>query len=262
MSDFHLREAPQFATPRQKRTPSFKDLPLPFSYSPSDDGTDENLLILLHGLGDSHTPFYKLGCSFKLPQTAVLSVRAPEQIPYLYEQAFQWYESFDPLGELIPNPNPTPALDVLTVLFAKLTDDFGWPATRIHFFGFAQGGTVALELALKWHRARPSEPFASVVSVSGPLISFPTLDKRCSTSVLIMHRPPPAEPSMPKDAITTLSKGFSAVSDKKLSGKRNGMPAAREEWMPIMRFWSTHLAKRQESGLYEVLSGTAPVPTP
>lgn len=44
----HIRES---ASPRQKTVP--KNLPIPFMYHPSDDGTDENLLILLHGLGAS-----------------------------------------------------------------------------------------------------------------------------------------------------------------------------------------------------------------
>ncbi len=44
----HIRESP---SPRQKTVP--KNLPVPFIYHPSDDGTDENLLILLHGLGAS-----------------------------------------------------------------------------------------------------------------------------------------------------------------------------------------------------------------
>ena len=105
--------------PRIKPPPQSSAISAPFSYSPSDDGTDENLLILLHGLGsfthrlfvffavdnelkqtsfscnnnvhtvtatikltttgDTHVPFSKLSRSFKLPQTATLALRAPEQ---------------------------------------------------------------------------------------------------------------------------------------------------------------------------------------
>ena len=38
-------------SPRVKPAPSKDAIPVPFDYAPSDDGTDENLLILLHGLG-------------------------------------------------------------------------------------------------------------------------------------------------------------------------------------------------------------------
>jgi hypothetical protein len=43
--------------PRIKPPPQSTAISAPFSYTPSDDGTDENLLILLHGLG-SHCPFF------------------------------------------------------------------------------------------------------------------------------------------------------------------------------------------------------------
>jgi hypothetical protein len=33
----------------------------------------------VHTSGDTHVPFSKLGRSFKLPQTATLALRAPEQ---------------------------------------------------------------------------------------------------------------------------------------------------------------------------------------
>lgn len=36
---------------------------------------------------------------------------------------------------------------------------------------------------------------------------------------------------------------------------RAGMPASKEEWEPIMRFWSEKLRRRQAEGLYEVMSG-------
>jgi len=36
-------------------------------------------VIQLTTLGDTHVPFSKLGRSFKLPQTATLALRAPEQ---------------------------------------------------------------------------------------------------------------------------------------------------------------------------------------
>ena len=41
-----------------KPPPQLTAISAPFSYTPSQDGTDENLLILLHGLG-SHRPFFR-----------------------------------------------------------------------------------------------------------------------------------------------------------------------------------------------------------
>ena len=56
MSDLVLRETPAVSTPKVKLHPKSGSggIPVPFEYNPSDDGTDENLLILLHGLGKCH----------------------------------------------------------------------------------------------------------------------------------------------------------------------------------------------------------------
>lgn len=46
-----LREAPVSSIPKVKKHPQESVIAVPFAYAPADDGTDENLLILLHGLG-------------------------------------------------------------------------------------------------------------------------------------------------------------------------------------------------------------------
>ncbi|KAF7343418.1 MYND-type domain-containing protein [Mycena venus] len=166
--------------------------------------------------GDTHVPFSKLGRQLKLPQTAVLAVRAPDQVPFLYEESFAWFPSFDELGELIERPNPTPALLLMERIFRHLSDDCAWPANRIHIFGFAQGGSVAVEFGIKMHR----ETLGSIVTISGPLLSYPTLATLSLTPVLV------------------------AYLEHKM-GAEGGMPASKPEWEPIMRFWSEVLARRR-----------------
>ncbi|KAJ7253051.1 hypothetical protein B0H12DRAFT_1117201 [Mycena haematopus] len=245
--DIHLREnAAEDSSPRVKSRPQTGKIPVPFFYAPSDDGTDENLLILLHGLGDTHIPFSKLGRQLKLPQTAVLAVRAPDQVPFLYEESFAWFPSFDDLGELIERPNPTGALLLMDQIFKHLTDDCAWPANRIHLFGFAQGGSVAAEFGVKMNR----ETLGSIVTVSGPLLSYPTLSTLSLTPLLIAYRPS----EVPPNALAAFKKGFHRVVEHKM-GAGGGMPASKPEWEPIMRFWSEVLTRRRVEGVYEVMSG-------
>lgn len=78
MTDLTIQPTTATKSPKLKESPSQKVLGTAFNYSHSSDGTDENLLIFFHGLGDAHIPFTKLGRSFNLPQTAILSLRAPE----------------------------------------------------------------------------------------------------------------------------------------------------------------------------------------
>lgn len=192
------------------------------------------------------------------------------RVPFLYEQSFQWYESFNPLGELIDRPNPTPALDLLD----QLITECAWPPHRIHLLGFAQGGSVAVEFAIRWWtreltRAKSAsssdtdegtEPrrLGSVITVSGPLLSYPTLSKPCPTPTLVFHRQPPVDDALPPGALTALKKAFTNLNEVKMQ-RGEGMPRSKEEWEPIMRFWSEHLGRRQVGeGLYEVMSGGVP----
>ncbi|KAH7910803.1 hypothetical protein BJ138DRAFT_63110 [Hygrophoropsis aurantiaca] len=286
-SNFNSNPKP---APRTKSHPLASEIRVPFSYSPSPDGTDENLLILLHGLGDTHIPFGKLGQALKLPQTATLALRAPSLIPFL-PNAFQWYPSFDPLGESLPlaAQNPTDALTLLLSVLEYLTGTTGgrpaWPANRIHLFGFAQGGTIAAEACLAWSRqqakraqegGRSPQSLGSLITVSGPLLSFPTTAP-CLTPVLFFHRPLKGTQSM---SLRDLKRGFISVrevagaSQVKADGDEGediSMPRGQPEWEPIMRFWSEQLARRSawagaemggDTGLYEVVKGGERVTVP
>ncbi|KAF8802354.1 hypothetical protein BYT27DRAFT_7112696 [Phlegmacium glaucopus] len=277
MADIHIQETSQTVLPRIKPSPKSSKLAGQFFYAPSDDGTDENLLILLHGLGDTHIPFSKLGKSLKLPQTAVLALRAPEQVPFLYEERYQWFTSFDDLGEIIERPNPTPALQYLSKIIDHLINDCAWPIHRIHFFGFAQGGSVAAEFGVDhWKQQQlrakksigssssqagnsgqdsiPLLSFGSIVTVSGPLLSYPTASTLSPTPILVVHRSPPSDTALPPGAFIAFNKAFGSATESKMEAKGVGMPASKQEWDPIMRFWSQHLARRQVQGLYEVMS--------
>jgi pimeloyl-ACP methyl ester carboxylesterase len=172
--------------------------------------------------------------SARLPLLLRGALTRAHRLPYIDEPAFQWYPAFDALGEPLAHPDPTPAVQLLRTVLAALD----WPTQRVHLFGFGQGGTAALELALAL-----SAPLGSAVAVSGPLLSFPATPTHRATPVLALGPPQPA-----------LHRAFDSVRVQRAPpGER--MPASRGEWEPVMRFWSERLARRQGEGLYEVLSG-------
>ncbi|POY76437.1 A/B superfamily hydrolase [Rhodotorula taiwanensis] len=234
---------------------------------PRDGNVESNLLILLHGLGDTAKPFAHLGQSLNLPQTAVLALQAPARIPLLEEEAYQWWDSFDHLGEVIQNPNPTETLALLTKVLEHLVapptavpPGCGWLPSQIHLFGFAQGASCAGELALAWSRSRPAaEHLASLVSVSAPLLSHPTLSTPAATKVGLVFRSGEERAT----GAASWRKGFKDVREIKLPGGRGreGMPRGMDEWRDIMRFWSEVLIRRSalEFGkdVYEVTGGVA-----
>ncbi|BGP42622.1 hypothetical protein JCM10449v2_006634 [Rhodotorula kratochvilovae] len=267
-------------------------------YAPSKDGADCNLLILLHG--DTVAPFFQLAQSLNLPQTAVLSLQAPERVPLLEEEAWQWWDSFDSLGELIPNPNPGATLHLLTALLTHLTSPIspspssssspatppkeggcGWHPSQIHLFGYAQGGSCAGELALAWARAHPvpsasppasspspadapqaTEHLASLVAISAPLLSHPTPSPatKARTKALLAFR----QGEERTVGAASWRRGFEQVEEAKM-GRGEGMLRGMDEWRAVMRFWSTVLVRKSALELsgevYELASGGPAAPS-
>ena len=177
-------------------------------------------------------------------------------MPYLYEEAYQWYESFDSLGEILAMPNPTHVLDLLEKFIEHLMLECQWSPNRIHLFGFGQGGSVAAELGLKWWKARGTQNsdalLGSIVSVAGPLLSYPTLSSPCPTPVLVYYRPMSEATKMALGDLSAFSKGYGGVQ-KVRGADGDGMPRSKEDWEPIMRFWSANLSTWNDPGLYEVI---------
>ncbi|GAA5972566.1 hypothetical protein JCM11641_001902 [Rhodosporidiobolus odoratus] len=264
-------------------TPDLKrvDRSLVFDHFPSRDGIDSNLLILLHGLGDTLQPFSHLGQSLYLPQTAVLALQAPKRVPLLEEDAYQWWDSFDSLGEIIHNPNPTATLSLLTKVIEYLcaplapsssssssssnpsssaTSGCAWHPSQLHLVGFVQGGSCAAELALHWSRTHsPESHLGSVISISAPLLSHPTLSVKARTRAAVVYRRTTMEERMV--GVASWKKGFESVKEIKLEGGRGreGMPRGMDEWREIMRFWSETLLRRSatemQGDVYEIAGG-------
>ncbi|CAH7690581.1 hypothetical protein BY996DRAFT_6417543 [Phakopsora pachyrhizi] len=241
---------PTSTTSASKPYPQFNEIrPAPiFEYLPSLDGLDSNLLVILHGLGDTEKPFVKLAQKLNLPQTAILTLRGPERVPLLEEDAFQWWESFDLLtGAPALVPNPTRTLNwMMEIIQSLLSPSNGWSQESIHFFGFGQGGSCASESVFLWGRNNPELAcLGSLVTASGPLLSLPTVspEARSPTPTLFWTRDGQDRGGKDGKAFT---RGFKSV-EKHVSRStgREEMPKGSDEWQEILQFWSKFLKHRQ-----------------
>ncbi|KLT41181.1 hypothetical protein CC85DRAFT_262474, partial [Cutaneotrichosporon oleaginosum] len=260
MSETALNLKPVTATTVGARpAPKAADLaPWQFEYAPSRDGSDANLLIMFHGMGDTKAAFAGLGSQLNLPATAVLSLQAPLAIPLMDPPAWTWFNAFDPLFNPLPNPDPSPTLPPLRALLSKLMI-LGWALEDIHLFGWQQGGTMALELALSVGREALSvsasvgggntgteaqgKRLGSVVSVCGKLESFPASAVHAATPALWFTRSTGAAAQKMEAA---LRRAFLSVEVIKGLGAGADMPRGRGEWEGIMRFWAQVLRRGRE----------------
>ncbi len=169
-----------------------------FIFRHSHDGVDENLVIFLHGAGDNHLPFDKLGQTMRLPQTATLSLSAsmkmalPNSSSLLSKSksnstfvqlpfglGHTWFEEMDYIvtGDTLPNDHPSRlqslghAVSAMNILLSSLTDQSNdessyWLPERIFLFGFSAGACLALETCRLW-KLRRHVPLGGAICVGG-----------------------------------------------------------------------------------------------
>lgn len=115
-------------------------------------GTSRDLIIALHGLGDSLEGYRFLPRVLGLPSVNYLLVNAPDS----YYGGFSWY---DFAGD--PGPGVERSYRLLAELLADCERD-GFPPGRTLLFGFSQGCLMSIETGLRYPQA-----LAGIIGVSG-----------------------------------------------------------------------------------------------
>lgn len=116
------------------------------------NSASKDLLIALHGLGDSMEGYRWIPSVLKLPALNVLLVNAPD--PYF--GGFSWYDFARDAG---------PGVERSYRLMAELLDSLaerGFPSERTILFGFSQGCLMTYETGLRY-----AARFAGLIGVSG-----------------------------------------------------------------------------------------------
>ncbi len=125
---------------------------LKFDLIPSRIKDSRQLLIALHGLGDSLEGYRWLPDALRIPSMNYLLVNAPDE----YYGGFSWYDIYG-----VPGPGIQRSRGLLTALFQDL-EGRGFPASQTTLLGFSQGCLMTLEMAVR-HPKR----FAGCVAISG-----------------------------------------------------------------------------------------------
>lgn len=121
-----------------------------------DGGINTNLLLLLHGSGDSHRPFDKLAQTMSLPRTATLSIYSRVcGIDLPFGLGSSWFQEMDyTTGNLLSRNHVTRnetlerTVEFLIELIQRLTTS--WVPERIFMLGYGAGATVAIETCRLW----------------------------------------------------------------------------------------------------------------
>ncbi|EKG18800.1 Phospholipase/carboxylesterase [Macrophomina phaseolina MS6] len=233
--------------PTQQDFPSAVTLsiisPPPSSSSSSSSHPPPNVLILLHGLGDTHASFATLGRQLNLPETLCLAVRAPAPLPFDLG-GHHWGDDiqFDQAtGSMSFDTGFRAATRLLldNVIRETLLDACGYTPREILLFGYGQGGMAALRVAAEMGA---DEELGGVVSIGGWLPSDAPLqpvNRKCRTPVLLCKA---ARLSNVSDGeVKRLKDNFDFVEVREWARAGDGMPRNREEMLPIMQFFARRL---------------------
>jgi predicted esterase len=252
------------------RIPTKTDFPasltLSISPPPGPNPRSTNILLILHGLGDTITPFASFARALNLPETTCIALQAPAPLPFELP-GFHWgddivFEDIDPAGFLDSDPGFSRATRLLVrdVILSVLIDKLGYKAREILIFGFAQGASVALAAGVELCRERARSDneetdgeLGGIVAIGGVLpLSAIKEDGRMrkvgSPVLLVGGRVP--ESAVSEAGVRRTQEAFQHVEVVRWAGKRgDGMPQNRDQMLPIMQFFARRL--RSRSGVPE-----------
>ncbi|KAG7107422.1 hypothetical protein HYQ44_013301 [Verticillium longisporum] len=217
-----------------------------------------SFLIVFHGLGDHEIPYAGFAEGVNLPGVLSIAVQGTTPLPLALlgdpdaqpGRHFHWGDDIkidDATGEIDPDPGYEKAETIVRDRLIKetLIDKLGWSLGDIMFFGFGQGGSLALGLASKLRVGPPLEEeqegkapgdaaFKGVLSLGGPLprSMVPTVSARgkAKTKVLALQ--------FELDEIEELKAEFENVEVAHWRRKGVSMPREKEEMVPIMKFFA------------------------
>jgi predicted esterase len=244
-----------------------------YLYSHSSDKVDTNLLILLHGAGDSHVPYHKLAKKMNLHQTAILSIHSSAfgegfvKLPF--NLGYTWFNQMNyKNGEVLSSNDQELIVSLekavlkINLLIDSLIED-GLLAERIFLFGFSAGASLVMHVCT--HRLKNGVlPLGGAICVAGGLIHYDdTLNRRnqeqkMATKLLVLGGTDDETFNIAtaKTAVSEYNKyaGFAAAELVIRKGKKHEMISSESDMREVFRFLGQNLVRRtiQMEGYCEI----------
>ncbi|KAF4951680.1 hypothetical protein FSARC_12857 [Fusarium sarcochroum] len=217
-------------------------------------------LIVFHGLGDNDASFASFAKNLNLPGVFAISVRGTSVLPPALmgseTPGYHWGDdlTIDPsTGDLADDAGFEKARKMVMekLIGEVLIDKCGWEMRDILFFGFGQGGSLALGLASSLTKTsrvtditegnKTESPgnknFKGAISIGGPLpqsmVSTVTNRSKSRTSVLVCQ--------LQEDAVDAVKREFDDAKVVQWKRRDVGMPRDTEEVLPLMQFFADKL---------------------
>lgn len=208
---------------------------------PSSSPQTSNILVLLHGLGDTLEPFTRLGRQLNLPETTCITLQAAIPMPFELG-GFHWGDDvtfsqapgdleidvdagFSNISQLLRE----------NVIEQVLMQKCGYTPREIIFLGLGQGGMAALAAV-----SSMTVEFGGVISIGGPFPPSATASAISQqTPVLLLGGS--SSTAVTRETLGETKAIFKQVDYQMWNRAGDSMPRNREEMLPIMRFLARRL---------------------
>ncbi|KIV92642.1 hypothetical protein PV10_03915 [Exophiala mesophila] len=210
-----------------------------------------NVILFLPGLGDSAANFSSFAKALNLPDALTITLNPPFPFPLPLGLPGQQWSHDVQIDTSTGQIDPDSPLETATKLIAEdvisktLIGKSGYRPDHIHLFGFGQGGSVALAVAL--HPALSKiAPLGGVVSIGGPVpisISVPSTKNR--TPILLLSGSKSILSSTGSSPLKRCQDSFQFLEFHSWKKSDDSMPKNRDEVLPMMQFWARRLKSRR-----------------
>ncbi|EHA23913.1 hypothetical protein CBS76997_3788 [Aspergillus niger] len=225
------------------------------SYSTTSQSSP-NILLLLHGIGDTSQNLSTLARALNLPETTILTLQAPTPLPFDLG-GFHWGDdiTFSPAGDLDMDAGFSRSTKTIIqeVIVDTLLKKCGYRGRDIIVFGIGQGGMVGLEVARHFKDFSEGvkdgdRELGGVVSIGAPVglsgkAPASGTGKSRTPVLVVAGKEDGGERSTAVSAagVRRTKEWFEFVEVSRYKRRGDGMPRNADEMRPVMEFLARRL---------------------
>ena len=241
-----------------------------YLYRHSHDKIDTNLLIFLHGAGDTHIPYYNLAKKMNIPQCASLSLSASCMdngfVTLPFDLGHTWFDEMDyTTGRHLHRSNfklvssLKRAAEKVSRVLEQLVEQGGWSPERVFLFGYSAGACLAMRICFE--RAVKGElALGGAICVAGGCCMQKKVGYNEETRNKVNGKPTPIlviagsqDEKYPLSQLVEDTDAYNALSSKSnenyaeqftMEGKGHGMINSQAETRVVLEFCSKFMVRR------------------
>lgn len=207
-----------------------------------------NVILFLPGLGDTSANFSGFAKALNLPDTLTITLQPPFALPFPVGPGWHWSDDLQidtATGTIDPDSVVSKAVNLIAdVIREVLIKKHHFTSSRIHLFGWGQGGGVALATGLH-ESVKSLGALGSIISLGAVLplsVSHASSTKNRTPALLAGGR---AGVLSKDESVKRTKSFFEFVEVRKWKKTEDSMPSNREEILPIMEFLAKVLKSRR-----------------